>query len=67
MSSLSQDIGITSDSDANTTTKGLYEHAHTITVDHTINSGNNALTAGPITLDTGVSITIPTGSTWVVT
>ncbi len=57
----------TLDTDANTTTKGLYEHAHTISADYTITSGNNALTAGPITIDSGYSVTIPTGSTWVVT
>jgi len=50
----------------NTTDKGLYEHAHTISADYSITSGNNALTAGPITIDTGYSVTIPTGSTWVI-
>ena len=54
------------DTDANTTTKGLYEHAHTIAANYSITSGNNALTAGPITINTGVSVTIPTGSTWVI-
>ena len=50
----------------NSTTEGLYEHAHTISADYSITSGNNALTAGPITIDSGYSVTIPTGSTWVV-
>jgi len=50
----------------NTTTEGLYEHAHTISANYSITSGNNALTAGPITIDTGVSVTVPTGSTWVI-
>ena len=56
----------TLDTDANTTTKGLYEHAHTISANYSITSGNNALTAGPITIDTGISVTIPTGSAWVI-
>ena len=56
----------TLDTDANTTTKGLYEHAHTIAANYSITSGNNAMTAGPITINTGVSVTIPTGSTWVI-
>ena len=56
----------TLDTDANSTTKGLYEHANTISADYTIATGNNALTAGPITINTGVSVTVPTGSTWVV-
>ena len=54
------------DTDANTTTKGLYEHAHTIASNYSITSGNNALTAGPITINTGVSVTVPTGSTWII-
>ena len=50
----------------NSTDKGLYEHSHTISADYSITSGNNALTAGPITIDSGYSVTIHTGSTWVV-
>ena len=56
----------TLDTDANSTTKGLYEHANTISANYSISSGSNALTAGPITINTGVSVTIPTGSTWVI-
>ena len=56
----------TLDTDANSTTKGLYEHANTIAANYSITAGNNALTAGPITINTGVSVTVPTGSTWVV-
>ncbi len=50
----------------NNTSYGLYEHAHTIAANYSITSGNNALTAGPITINTGVSVTVPTGSTWVI-
>ena len=50
----------------NTTDKGLYEHAHTISANYSITSGNNAMTAGPITINSGISVTIPTGSTWVI-
>ena len=56
----------TLDTDANTTTKGLYEHEHTIDVNYTIASGANAMSAGPITVSSGVSVTVPTGSTWVI-
>ena len=55
------------DTDANTTTKGLYEHAHTIASNYSISSGNNAIAAGPITINSGVSITIPSASTFVIT
>ena len=51
---------------SNSTSSGLYEHANTISANYTIGTGNNALTAGPITINTGVSVTVPTGSTWVV-
>ena len=54
------------DTDANTTTKGLYEHAHTIASNYSITSGNNALSAGAVTINSGVSVTIPTGSTWII-
>jgi len=54
------------DTDANTTTKGLYEHAHTISANYSITSGNNALTAGPITINNGISVTVPTGSSWII-
>ena len=56
----------TLDTDANTTTKGLYEHAHTISANYSITSGNNAMTAGPITINSSVSVTVPSGSTWVI-
>ena len=54
------------DTDANTTTKGLYEHAHTISANYSITSGNNAITAGPITINNGISVTVPTGSSWII-
>ena len=56
----------TLDTDANTTTKGLYEHAHTISANYSITSGNNAITAGPITINTGIAVTVPSGSAWVI-
>ena len=52
--------------DANTTTKGLYEHAHTIAANYSITSGNNAMAAGPITINSSISVTVPTGSTWTI-
>jgi len=56
----------TLDTDANTTTKGLYEHSHTITANYAMTAGNNALTAGPITINSGITVTVPSGSTWVI-
>ncbi len=37
-----------------------------VTVDYTIPTGKNASSAGPITVDTGITVTIPTDSTWVI-
>ncbi|MCP4798550.1 MAG: hypothetical protein GY893_01210, partial [bacterium] len=50
----------------NTTTEGLYEHSNVISVDYVIGNNNNALTAGPITINSSISVTIPSGSTWVI-
>jgi hypothetical protein len=50
----------------NVTSNGLYEMANTITANYSITSGNNALSAGPVTINSGVSVTVPTGSTWVI-
>lgn len=37
-----------------------------VTVDYTIPTGKNASSAGPITIDTSVTVTVPTDSTWVI-
>jgi len=50
----------------NTTDKGLYEHAHTISANYTIASGNNAMSVAPVTINSSISVTVPTGSTWVI-
>jgi len=41
----------------------LYENNQTILADYTITTNKNAMAAGPITIATGVTLTIPTGST----
>ena len=35
-----------------------------VTADYTISSGFNAMSAGPITIATGVTVTVPTGAVW---
>jgi hypothetical protein len=45
---------------------GLIANATTVVTSWTIPSGYSAMTVGPITLSTGVSVTVPTGSKWVV-
>jgi len=51
---------------SNITTLGLYENSATIGADYTIGTGNNAMSAGPITISTGFTVTVPTGSTWTI-
>lgn len=38
----------------------------TVDADYTIPAGQNAMTAGPVTVSTGVTVTVSTGSTWTV-
>jgi hypothetical protein len=47
-------------------TRGFYEHPKTITSAETITTDYNAVTAGPITYGVGGSITVPSGSTWII-
>jgi UDP-3-O-[3-hydroxymyristoyl] glucosamine N-acyltransferase len=54
------------DTDANTTTKGLYEMANVISANYVIGNNNNAMSAGPITINSNISVTVPSGSTWVI-
>jgi hypothetical protein len=44
----------------------FYLNGQTVTVDYAIPSGQNASTTGDITIDTGVTVTIPSGSRWVI-
>ena len=44
----------------------IYENTNTISSNYTITTGSNAMSAGPITINTGVTVTVPTGSTWVI-
>jgi len=45
---------------------GYVENAATVTQSSTINAGSNAISAGPVTIASGVSITVPSGSRYVV-
>ena len=44
----------------------FYENSANVTVNNTITAGKNAMTAGPITIDTGVTVTVPSGSVWTI-
>jgi hypothetical protein len=45
---------------------GYIENAALITQSSSINPGNNALSAGPVVVDAGVVVTIPSGSVWTI-
>lgn len=44
----------------------FYENDTTITADYTITTGKNAMTAGPVSIANGVTVTVPNGSVWTV-
>lgn len=42
------------------------ENGQTVTTNYTITSNKNALSAGSITINSGVTVTVPSGSRWVI-
>jgi len=42
----------------------FYENDQTITGSYSITAGKNAMTTGPVTVNSGVIVTIPSGSSW---
>ena len=44
----------------------FYENDQTITTDYTITTNKNAMSTGPITINSGIVVTVPATSTWVV-
>ena len=44
----------------------FYENGQTVTTSYTLTAGSNAMSTGPITVNSGVTVTVPSGSRWVV-
>jgi hypothetical protein len=44
----------------------FYENTRTVTTNYTLSSSNNAHSVGPITINSGITVTIPSGARWVV-
>ena len=44
----------------------FYENGQNVTASYTITTNKNAMSTGPITVDSGVTVTVPSGSRWVV-
>ena len=42
------------------------EHDNTITQSYTIGTGKNVISAGPLTVNSGATVTVPSGSTWTI-
>lgn len=46
---------------------GIVVNSQTISADYTIASGDNGGSFGPVTVDSGITVTVSSGSTWTVT
>ena len=44
----------------------VYENNQTISANYTMTTGKNGVSAGPVTINTGITVTIPTSSRWVI-
>jgi hypothetical protein len=44
----------------------FYENGQTVTTNYTLSTGKNAMSAGPITINSGVTVTVPSGQSWVI-
>jgi hypothetical protein len=44
----------------------FYENTRTVTTNYSISASNNAHSVGPITVNSGITVTIPSGSRWVI-
>jgi len=44
----------------------FYENTRTVTTNYSISASNNAHSVGPITVNSGITVTIPSGARWVV-
>jgi hypothetical protein len=42
----------------------FYENDQTVTTNYTISTNKNAMTAGPVTINSGVTVVVPSGSAW---
>jgi hypothetical protein len=42
------------------------ENSNTVTVNYTLSTNKNSVSAGPITINSGVTVTVPSGQSWVI-
>ena len=48
------------------TDKIFWENGQTVTTNYTITNGYNAMSAGPVTINNGIAVTIGTGENWTI-
>lgn len=44
----------------------FYENGKTVTTNYTLTTNKNAMSTGPITINSGVTVTVPSGARWVI-
>ena len=44
----------------------IYENSTEISANYTMTTGKNGMSVGPITIDSGVTVTVPSGQRWVI-
>jgi hypothetical protein len=44
----------------------VYENGQSISTSYTMTSGKSGMSTGPVTVANGVTVTVPTGSRWVI-
>jgi len=64
--SVYQDTTLTATSPQLQASNGLLLNSKTVSTSFSIPSADNAISAGPMTIASGVSVTVPSGSRWVV-
>lgn len=42
------------------------ENGQTVTTNYTLTAGKNAMSAGPITINAGITVTVPSGAVWTI-
>ena len=44
----------------------FYENSQTVTTSYTLTTSKNAVSAGPVTINSGATVTVPSGASWVI-
>lgn len=58
--------GTTLNAPAHASTNGITVNSATVSTSYSIPTGSNGLSAGPVSVASGITVTVPTGSTWVI-